>query len=122
MKNPAFVAEVWLDWGIGRGSTMYRGAAGSLRAAGLKAKLATLLLNLILPTFYWGTSRTGRLVRYKHDFSICYGVRPLTTLETNEGVKAIWSASMPGSRGFSGEPAEAHPWNKEASAAPGCQV
>lgn len=122
MKKPQYVAEVWLDWGIGRGSTMYRSSACSLRLARLKMKLAALVLNLVLPTFYWGPSRTGRLVRYKHDFTICFGVRQLATLELKDGVKTVWTASMPGSRGFAGEPAAAHPWNNEASAAPGCQV
>jgi len=119
MKKPQFVAEVWLDWGVGRGSTMYRSSARSQRIAGLKVKLAALVLNLVLPTFYWGPSRTGRPVRYKHDFTICFGVRQPTALEVQDGVKSIWTASMPGSAGFAGEPAAAHPWNQDTSATPG---
>lgn len=119
MKKPQFVAEVWLDWGVGRGSTMYRSSASSLRMAGLKVKLAALVLNLVLPTFYWGPSRTGRPVRYKHDFTICFGVRQPTSCETSDGVKTIWTASMPGTPGFAGEPAAAHPWTRDAGATPG---
>jgi hypothetical protein len=121
MKKPQHVAEVWLDWGIGRGSTMYRSSACSLRLASLKMKLAALVLNLVLPTFYWGPSRTGRPVRYKHDFTICFGARQLAAIELKDGVKTVWTVSMPGSRGFAGEPAHAHPWTKETSAAPSCQ-
>jgi hypothetical protein len=115
MKN-RFVAEVWLDWGIGRGSTMYRSTAKSQRLAALKAKVATLLLDLLLPKFFWGPSRAGRPVRYSHDFCIRYGVRQATALEQKDGVTAIWTCSMPGSPGFSGESAAAHPWTKDANA------
>lgn len=112
MKN-RFVAEVWLDWGIGRGSTMYRSTAKSQRLAALKARLATMVLDLLLPKFFWGPSRTGRAARYSCGFSIQWGVRQATVLEQKEGVTAIWTCSMPGSPGYTGEAAAAHPWNKE---------
>lgn len=115
MKN-RFVAEVWLDWGIGRGSTMYRSTAKYQHLAALKARVATILLDLLLPKCFWGQSRTGRTVRYTHDFCIRYGVRQATALEQKEGVTAIWTCSMPGEPNFTGEPAAAHPWTKEANA------
>lgn len=111
-----FVAEVWLDWSVGRGSTMYRSTAKSQRMAGWKAKCAAVLLDVLLPSFFWGPSRYGRPCRYSYDFRIRWGVRQATALEQKNGVTAIWTASLPGWPGYAGESASEHPWMKEEDA------
>ncbi|HDR9105453.1 hypothetical protein [Paraburkholderia sp. A3RO-2L] len=104
-----FVAEVWLDWGICRGSTMYRATAKTERRALAKAKLAALQLDLLLPKFYRDTDWSGRPCRLAYDYGIKYGVRKLTAREETEGVTAIWTTILPGYRGHAGEHAAAHP-------------
>lgn len=108
----SYVAEVWLEWPICTGSTMYRTAAKTRWGAWLKAKFAAMVLNLRLPRFYWDTDWSGRPYRYAHDFGIKFGVRQPTEREQQDGVTAIWSTRMPGHHNFSGEHPDAHPWNE----------
>ena len=108
----SYVAEVWLEWDICRGSTMYRATAKTRHGAWLKAKIAAMKLDFLLPKFYWDTDWSGRRCRYAYEFGIHFGVRPLTDQEQQHGLRAIWTTVMPGSREFAGEHASAHPWNE----------
>ena len=108
----SYVAEVWLEWDICRGSTMYRATAKTRHGAWLKAKIAAMKLDFLLPKFYWDTDWSGRRCRYAYEFGIHFGVRPLTDQEQQHGIRAIWTTVMPGSREFAGEHASAHPWNE----------
>lgn len=107
----SYVAEVWLEWEICRGSTMYRATAKTRLGAWLKAKLAAMTLDCLLPTWYWDTDWSGRRCRYAYEYGIHFGVRKLTEREQQEGVRTIWTAVLPGSRKFEGEHSMAHPWN-----------
>ncbi|KVP75256.1 hypothetical protein WJ96_05730 [Burkholderia ubonensis] len=108
----SYVAEVWLDWDICRGSTMYRATAKTERGAQLKAKIAAMKLDVLLPKFYMDTDWSGRPCRYAYDFGIKYGARNLTEREEKDGVTAIWTTSLPGTRDFAGEHPDAHPWTE----------
>lgn len=110
-----YVAEVWLEWPICRGSTMYRASARYKKLAWLKAKLAAVLLDVVLPRFYWDTDWSGRRCRYAYEYGIQFGVRKVTEQEERDGVHAFWTASMPGSRNFGGEHSLAHPLNQPLS-------
>ncbi len=103
------VAEVWLEWPVCRGSTMYRAQAKTEKGALLKAKLAAVQLDLLLPTSYPDTDWHGRPCRIPYDYGIKFGVRPLTEREQAEGVQAVWTTHLPGTREFAGEHASAHP-------------
>ncbi|KWA84190.1 hypothetical protein WL29_22785 [Burkholderia ubonensis] len=110
----SYVAEVWLSYEICRGSTMYRATAKTERGAKLKAKIAAMKLDVLLPKFYWDTDWRGRPCRYAHEFGILYGIRKPTEREETEGVTAFFSTSLPGTRGFTGEHASAHPLDQSA--------
>ncbi|KVP39786.1 hypothetical protein [Burkholderia ubonensis] len=113
----SFVAEVWLEWDVCRGSTMYRATAKTEHGAQLKAKIAAMKLDLLLPKFYMDTDWSGRPCRYAYDFSIKYGVRKPTEREAKEGVIALSTTSLPGTRGFTGEHAMAHPLGESSGLA-----
>lgn len=102
------VAEVWLDWGFCRGSTMYRQRFKSKRAAGVYAKLAAMVIDMSLPTHYADTDYSGRRIYEKHEFAIKFGVR-LITRDESSSFTPIWSTTLPGSRGAQGEHAMSHP-------------
>lgn len=110
----SYVAEVWLEYEICRGSTMYRATAKTERGAKLKAKIAAMKLDLLLPKFYWDTDWGGRPCRYAYEFGIRYGVRQLTEREEKEGVTAFFTTALPGTHGFTGEHASAHPLGEAA--------
>lgn len=112
----SYVAEVWLEYEICRGSTMYRATAKTERGAMMKAKIAAMKLDLLLPKFYWDTDWGGRPCRYAYEFGIRYGVRQLSEREEKEGVTALFSSSLPGTRRFTGEHASAHPLGEAALA------
>jgi hypothetical protein len=106
-----YVAEVWLEWPICRGSTLYRASARYKQVAWLKAKIAAMLLDLVLPRFYRDTDWSGRPRRYEFEYGIHFGVRQTTAQEKQEGVRDFLNFSMPGSRRFKGEHSLAHPLN-----------
>lgn len=108
-----YVAEVWLEWEICRGSTLYRQRFRSRTAATLFARWHALCLDLHLPHFYWDTDSIGRPVRYAYEYGIHWGVRKVTSAEMHQGVSPVWSPALPGTKTYRGEHASAHPWQRE---------
>ncbi len=109
----SYVAEVWLEWPLCKGSTMYRAQARTKLGAYMKVRLAALLLDLLLPSKYRDTDYLGRVHAFSYDYGIAYCVRKLTESETQNGVRNIWSSVLPGHSGFHGEHRENHPWNDD---------
>ena len=105
----SYVAEVWLEWEICRGSTMYRATAKTRFGAWLKAKFAAMMLDCLLPAWYWDTDWSGRRRRHVYEYGIHFGARKLTESEQQAGVRTIWTTVLPGSRAFKGEHSMAHP-------------
>lgn len=102
------VAEIWLDWGIGRGSTLYRQRFKTERGAYRAVRLRALLLDWALPTHYGATNWSGRRYFEKHEYALQWGIRQISPQECDE-FRQIWSPSLPGDRYFSGEAAAMHP-------------
>ena len=94
VHNPygAWVAEVWLEWEICRGSTLYRERFCRKEDAARMAESHARTLDAWLPQ--------------REDVGIAWGVRKACNADTGH---AIWSPCMPGSRGYCGEHREAHP-------------
>ncbi len=101
-----FVAEVWLEWEICRGSTLYRQRFSSERAAARAVRRAAEVLDNTLPRFYYDSDWSGRRIRYPHEFEIRFGVRRANEHDTTA---TIWSPELPGHREFTGEHSSAHP-------------
>ena len=109
-KQGGWVAEVWMDWDICRGSTLYRQCFRTKQMAWLFAKLYALRLDLILPSTYAAEGWDGNPQWFKYEFAIHWGVRTRAPREsTANGFSPIWSPAMPGEKGFAGEHASAHP-------------
>lgn len=104
-----FVAEVWLEWEICTGSTMFRAAFSSAKRAERAARLAAKLLDLVLPRAYPAEYSSGRRYYETYNFEIRWGVRAPTGMESERGVSRIWTTVMPGSSSHQGEHASAHP-------------
>lgn len=102
------VAEVWLEWSLGRGSTMYRQRFATQKRAYLYVRVYAWALDLMLPRHYSSTDRYGRRIALRHDMSIMYGVRLATDAEKKD-FQTIWSPGMPGTPAYSGEHADFHP-------------
>jgi hypothetical protein len=107
-KNGDWVAEVWLEWEICRGSTMYRQRFRFRWTAYLAVRLRALMLDLRLPTRYLDTDWSGNYCVFRYEYAIHYGVRRLAGSE-RERFHAIWSTELPGTKGYRGEHASAHP-------------
>lgn len=107
-KGP-WVGEVWLEWSICRGSTMFRARFASKQAAEAAVKSRAAVLDDILPRTYRAEYSCGRPYAEKYDFGIYFGVRELTEDEKVNGVSRIWTTEMPGHRGHAGEHSSAHP-------------
>jgi hypothetical protein len=107
------VAEVWLDWSITRGSTMYRASARSPALAQLKAKTAAMVLNALLPRYFMDTDWRGNPCKVPIEANVNYGVREPTAAELKDGIKSIWATTMPGTADFAGEHPSLHPWAAE---------
>ena len=109
-----FVAEVWLEWDICRGSTMYRQRFATEKSAARFVKLYAWVLDFMLPKGYMSTDYVGRPKVYAHEFDIRFGVRKLVD---GEGINfhPIWTTTMPGYSGHRGEPAQAHPFDRDYS-------
>lgn len=114
-RSGEWVSEVWLEWEICRGSTMYRQRFSYRWTAYLATRLHALLLDMVLPSHYWNTDCIGRRCLYRHEYGILYGVRKVLPSEALE-FSPVWSDVLPGHRGHSGEHACSHPferWNGE---------
>lgn len=103
-----YVAEVWLEWPICRGSTLYRQRFESQAKAERYARRAAALLDAILPTHWRSTDYLERPCREKYDYGIYFGVRDIAPSEM-QSFSAIWSPQLPGHKGYDGEHASAHP-------------
>lgn len=104
-----FVAEVWLDWEICRGSTMYRQSFRSKRMAALFAKFYAVMLDASLPKLYRVDDESDEGPRYeRHQFEILFGVRTLVDGEVKR-FTPVFTTTMPGYAGFNGEHRDAHP-------------
>jgi hypothetical protein len=106
-----YVAEVWLEWDICRGSTLYRQRFAYEWQAALFAKLYAMQLDYVLPTHWRTTDYHGRLCWEKYEYGIKFGVRQVTPHE-RDNFQLIWSPVMPGHKDYAGEHATAHPWFK----------
>jgi hypothetical protein len=103
-----WVAEVWLEWPICRGSTMYRQRFRFRWMAYLAVRFHAFLLDAHLPTHYRDTDWSGNPCLYRYDYGIYYGVRKLAASEC-ERFHPFWSVDLPGSKEYHGEHASAHP-------------
>lgn len=101
-----FVAEVWLEWSICRGSALYRQRFKDEQSAHRAARAAAKKLDRVLPTHYVDTDWSGRRVLLEHEYGIHWGVRPATE---RDSTRRIWSPTLPGRSDFAGEHAMAHP-------------
>lgn len=110
-KNPGtFVAEVWLNWEICTGSTLYRARFHRRWQAAVAAKVHAMWLDWVLPTHYRAEYANGRPYLEAYGFAICFGVRQTTDLAQDRS--NIWSPVMPGSSHSAAEHASAHPWEQ----------
>lgn len=116
-----FVAEVWLEWEICRGSTLYRQRFRDQRCAERAVRKAAAKLDMALPSYYMDTDWSGRRVPYKYEYEIRFGVRPAVATDTTT---RIWSPVMPGTTNDSGEHRESHPLMRLPRAAElnGCKL
>lgn len=103
-----YVAEVWLEWEICQGSTLYRQRFPDMKSAELEVRRAAKELDSLLPTHYRVEGYNGRPQWEKYGFQIQFGVRELSEQE-KENFNVIWSPYMPGQSQYSGEHATAHP-------------
>ena len=94
-----WVAEVWLEWDICTGSTMYRQRFVHRDEALTAVRRAAQKLDWLLPD---------------QDFGIKYGVRESVEADTGN---EIWCAVMPGSPDYCGEHWQAHPLNQKCNSA-----
>ncbi len=108
-----YVAEVWLNWEVCRGSTMYRQRFRTKWGAYLQVKLHAMALDMALPRYYQDTDWSGKRCLYKHGFDILFSVRTLAKVEETD-FQPLWSVAMPGSQGYSGEHAQGHPFLRDA--------
>lgn len=115
-KAGPYVAEVWLEWEVCRGSTMYRQCFRWKLLAALNAKLHAMLLDGMLPSHYVDRDWSGRPCWYRYEYGIMFGVRKLTAGEAKDGMHAVWTTELPGRAGHAGEHAQSHPLVRELSA------
>lgn len=102
------VAEVWLEWPICRGSTMYRQRFSSKWQATLFVRFYALILDWQLPKGWATTDYLGRPTVEAYEFGIAYGIRKLKSQE-EVTFHPVWSVELPGHTGYTGEHALAHP-------------
>lgn len=110
------VAEVWLEWPLCRGSTLYRQRFVDDASAERAARRAAQILDDVLPKHYADTDSSGNRILLEHEYGIYWGVRPALAGDTTG---RIWSPVLPGRSDYRGEHARAHPlWrDPEAQAA-----
>lgn len=117
-----FVAEVWLEWPVCRGSTLYRGRYATRARAVDHARRAAQVLDSVLPRTYRAEDWGGKPYREAYDYGVRFGVRPLTTHEREFGVREFLETSMPGHKGHQGEHRCAHPSLREPDSAAAVQL
>lgn len=104
-----FVGEVWLEWPVCTGSTLYRQRFRTQRMAALYVKLHAMKLDGLLPKRYRAEMSDGRRYWEDYDYGIYFGVRALTAHEREHGVQALWSPMLPGNPDSTSEHRSAHP-------------
>ena len=117
-----FVAEVWLEWPLCRGSTMYRGRFATAARAETYVRSAARLLDTWLPKTYRAEDCLGRPYREDYEYGIQFGVRALTPHEREHGVSEFLTTRMPGQRGHQGEHRCAHPSMREPDTTAAAQL
>lgn len=105
------VVDIWLDWEICTGSTMFRSAYATQARAVEAANYFAQLLDDRLPRTYSAEMCDGSKYREEYNFSIKWGIRQATEGERNHGVRRIWTSAMPGTTRHHGEHWMAHPFN-----------
>jgi len=103
-----FVAEVWLEWPVCRGSTLYRQRFRHHWVAAFFVKAYAKALDFYLPTHYRCSDWSGRPYLESYDYGIHFGVRETTPAEQAKFCP-VWSPVLPGHTGYAGEHASAHP-------------
>ncbi len=112
------VVEVWLEWPLCRGSTLYRQRFRSRWLAYASMRIHAMMLDMELPTHWRSTDWHGKPCLERYDYGIHYGMRKPTSSERELGVHTLWSPVLPGHQGHAGEHREAHPlWADNASSA-----
>lgn len=89
------VAEVYLTWFFGKGSTLFRKRYATQGRAVRAARLHAKFLDLILPKFYYVEDWHGRKYREEHEYGISWSVRALRQDE-RENFQVIDKRSLPG--------------------------
>ena len=112
--NGRYVAEVWLEWEICRGSTMFRSRADTLVKAKAAAQRAARLADLWLPSAYRAEYSDGRPYSEPYGFEIKWGV-----IDTQKFPGKMWkdvplTLVLPGRPGYTGEHRMCHPLEADA--------
>lgn len=108
-KDSVWVAEIWLEWPVCRGSTMWRNGFRSKTLAYLVMRLRAWELDMALPRFCRSTDYLGRPCLERYEYGILYGVRKLSPQEAAHGVQRVWTTRLPGHQGHAGEHRDSHP-------------
>lgn len=97
-----WVAEVWMDWEICSGSTLYRQRFNTKWGAYLAVRARAFGLDFLLPRTYWDTDWSGKPIQLAYEYSIHYGVRCLSEME-REGFNTVYTTVLPGEKGCTAE-------------------
>lgn len=104
-----WVAEVWLEWEICKGSTLYRARFATEERAARAARANAWVLDMVLPTRYKAEYSDGSPYWESYCYGIHFGVRKLTAYEQVNGVHQFYTDVLPGHKGHEGEHPSAHP-------------
>ena len=111
-----WVAEVWLEWPLCRGSTLYRASFRWHWLAALSARWHAWRLDTDLPRGWRDIDHRSRPYWEPYEFGVYFGVRRPTTRERRFGAYSIWSPGLPGHKDYRGERPSAHPWVRRCDA------
>jgi hypothetical protein len=90
-----YVAEVYLTWFFGKGTTLFRQRYASMGRAQRAARLQARFLDMILPHYYWAEDWSGRKYREAHEYGINWSARSILDGE-RENFPAIDRHTLPG--------------------------
>lgn len=90
-----YVAEVYLTWFFGKGSTLFRQRYASMQRAQRAARLQARFLDLILPKYYWAEDWSGRKYKEAHEYGINWSTRRIRDNE-RESFPEIDRRVLPG--------------------------
>ena len=91
-----WVAEVWLTWFFGRGTTLFRRRFNSMPAAAAAVKRQAAFLDSVLPRKYVCTDRLGHRYFEEHEYGIHYGVRTWDNVSEDDRFQ-VETYCLPGS-------------------------